>query len=216
MPRRLMSREARAEILELKRREGLSFPELARRTRISVGTLRVWAQRARRRKSVLARRARFVELDVRTAPVSEGFEIVAVAGRLVRVRAGFDADELGTRSFGESGRWLGRGGPGGGFMVAKFVASVRRMPWRMSGLLCLLVIIPFLAVRLRRAEGGTFFELGSNNPSIFFPSNDPSSVEVSSRMPYSGYMNSSYTVSNRTPSRAMRSTPMMDRNRRLS
>lgn len=41
-------------------------------------------------------------------------------------------------------------------MVAKFVASVRRMPWRMSGLLCLLVLIPFLALRLRPASGGTF------------------------------------------------------------
>lgn len=94
MPRRLMSREARAEVLELKRREDLSFPELARRTRISVGTLRAWAQRARRRKPVAARRTRFVELDVRAAPVSEGFEIVTVAGRVVLVRAGLDADEL--------------------------------------------------------------------------------------------------------------------------
>ena len=94
MPRRLMSREARAEVLALKRREDLSFPELAKRTRIRVGTLRVWAQRARR-KPAPVRRARFVELDVRAAAaVSEGFEIGLAGGRVVRVRSGFDAEEL--------------------------------------------------------------------------------------------------------------------------
>ena len=93
MPRMLMSREARAEVLALKRREDLSFPELAKRTRICVGTLRVWAQRARRRPAP-ARRARFVELDVRDAAVSEGFEIGLAGGRVVRVRSGFDAEEL--------------------------------------------------------------------------------------------------------------------------
>ncbi len=95
MPRRLMSREARAEVLALKRRDDLSFPELAKRTRIRVGTLRVWAQRARH-KPAPVRRARFVELDVRAAAavVSEGFEIGLAGGRVVRVRSGFDAGEL--------------------------------------------------------------------------------------------------------------------------
>ena len=93
MPRRLMSREARAEVLALKRREDLSFPELAKRTRIRVGTLRVWAQRARRSPASV-RRSRFVELDVRAAVVSEGFEIGLAGGRVVRVRSGFDAEEL--------------------------------------------------------------------------------------------------------------------------
>jgi hypothetical protein len=41
-------------------------------------------------------------------------------------------------------------------MVAKFVASVRRMPRRMSALLCLLVLIPVMALVLRRAEAGNF------------------------------------------------------------
>ena len=92
MPRRLMSREARAELLALKRREGLSFPELAKRTRIRVGTLRVWAGRERVKPP--PRRTRFVELDVRSASVSEGFEIGLPGGRVVRVRPGFDAAEL--------------------------------------------------------------------------------------------------------------------------
>ena len=41
-------------------------------------------------------------------------------------------------------------------MVAKFVASVRRMPRRMSALICLIVLIPVMALVLRRAESGTF------------------------------------------------------------
>lgn len=93
MPRRLMSREARAQVLALRRREGLSFPELAKRTGIRVSTLRVWAQRARRR-STPARPTRFVERDVRPAAVLEGFGIGLAGGRVVRVRSGFDAEEL--------------------------------------------------------------------------------------------------------------------------
>lgn len=93
MPRRLMSREARTELLALRRREGLSFPELAKRTGVRVGTLRVWAKRARA-KPPPVRRTRFVELDVPDAIVAEGFEVALAGGRIVRVRPGFDAGEL--------------------------------------------------------------------------------------------------------------------------
>ena len=93
MPRRLMSREARTELLALKRREGLSFPELAKRTGVRIGTLRVWAKRARARARPV-RRARFVELDVPDAAVAEGFEVAVAGGRVVHVRPGFDAGEL--------------------------------------------------------------------------------------------------------------------------
>lgn len=93
MPRRLLSREDRAEVLALRRREGLSFPELAEQTGIQVGTLRVWAQRARA-LAPPARPPRFVEVDVHDATVTSGFEVEVAGGRVVRVRPGFDGAEL--------------------------------------------------------------------------------------------------------------------------
>lgn len=93
MPPTLLSREDRAEVLALKRREGLSFPELAEQTGFRVGTLRVWAQRARA-LATPARPPRFVEVDVRGAPDTSGFEVEVAGGRVVRVRPGFDAAEL--------------------------------------------------------------------------------------------------------------------------
>ena len=93
MPRRLLSPEDRSEVLALRLREGLTFGELEEQTGIPRGTLRVWARRARE-KPRPARRPRFVEVDVRGAAPSAGFEIEVALGRVVRVRPGFDAAEL--------------------------------------------------------------------------------------------------------------------------
>lgn len=93
MPRRLLSREDRTEVLALKRREGLSFRELEEQTGIGVTTLRVWARRARA-KPAPARQPEFVELDVGGTAAPGGFEVEVAGGRVVRVRPGFDAAEL--------------------------------------------------------------------------------------------------------------------------
>ena len=41
-------------------------------------------------------------------------------------------------------------------MVAKFIASVRRMPWRVALLLCLVALVPILLLSRGRAEAATF------------------------------------------------------------
>ena len=92
MPRSLLSREGRAEVLALKRREGLSFRELGARTGIGEPTLRVWARRAQ--GAAAEAPPRFVEVDVRARAVAPGFEVELAGGRVVRVRPGFDAGEL--------------------------------------------------------------------------------------------------------------------------
>lgn len=94
MPRRLLSREDRAEVLALRSREGLSFRELQEQTGIGESTLRVWARRARAKSAPVAPAPRFVEVDVLGAAGARGFEIEVAGGRVVRVGPGFDASEL--------------------------------------------------------------------------------------------------------------------------
>lgn len=100
MPRRLLSREDRAEVLALRRREGLSFRELEEQTGIGESTLRVWVRRARGARRARAKAApaapapRFVEVEVGRTAQTRAFEIEVAGGRVVRVGPGFDAAEL--------------------------------------------------------------------------------------------------------------------------
>jgi transposase-like protein len=89
MSRSLLSREDRAGVLALRRREGLSFRELSAATGIRDATLRMWARRER----VSRRRAEFVEVKVPVPSAGQALELV-VGDRVVRLPAGFDAAEL--------------------------------------------------------------------------------------------------------------------------
>ena len=84
-------------LLARREREGLTLAELARRTRIPVGTLAWWSSRLRRERGVEP--VGFVELkpaaDGAKVPGREGLlEVVLAGGRRVLVPPGFDAGEL--------------------------------------------------------------------------------------------------------------------------
>ena len=89
MSRSLLSREDRAGVLALRRREGLGFRELSAATGIREATLRMWERRER----VARRRAKFVEVAVPESRAGRPLELV-VGGRVVRLPLGFDAGEL--------------------------------------------------------------------------------------------------------------------------
>lgn len=89
MSRSLLSREDRAGVLALRRREGLSFRELSAATAIREATLRMWERRER----VSRRSAKFVEVEVPVPSTGRLLEFV-VGDRVVRLAVGFDADEL--------------------------------------------------------------------------------------------------------------------------
>jgi hypothetical protein len=89
MSRSLLSREDRAGVLALRRREGLSFRELSAATAIREATLRMWERRER----VSRRSAKFVEVEVPVPSTGRSLELV-VGERIVRLPLGFDAGEL--------------------------------------------------------------------------------------------------------------------------
>lgn len=80
-------------------RKGLSWAALAEREGISLGTLSWWRSEIRRRdrERVPLEVEQFVEVDV-VRPVTTGsastFELALPDGRVVRIAAGFDPEDL--------------------------------------------------------------------------------------------------------------------------
>ena len=89
-------REEMRRLLARRQREGLTFAELSRQTRIPVGTLAWWSSRLRSEPA--GDRAGFVELkaevDPQVPPRDDRIEVVLVRGRRLIVPRGFDAGEV--------------------------------------------------------------------------------------------------------------------------
>lgn len=90
-------REEMRRLLARRQREGLTFAELSRQTRIPVGTLAWWSSRLRSEPA--GDRAGFVELTAEVEPQVQSrgggrLEVVLVGGRRLIVPCGFDAGEV--------------------------------------------------------------------------------------------------------------------------
>ena len=101
MLRSLLSREDRAGVLALRRRDGLSSRELLAATGVLNATLRVWERRERAAR----RGATFVEVEVPAPQAGSALELV-VGYRIVRLLS----PRRGARSGGGSQRRAGSGG----------------------------------------------------------------------------------------------------------
>ena len=89
MSRSLLSREDRAGLLALRRREGLRFRELSAAAGIGDATRPMWERRERAAR----RDAKFVEAEVPAPPAGSALELV-VGDRTVRLPTGFGAGWL--------------------------------------------------------------------------------------------------------------------------